>query len=124
MSAWIGDRVSEYHDFLVYVGHSAPDAFPTEDYLAPHEQMTLRKAFDELVGAFSLLKQRVKDTEKLEVLREMLAMSLEFYLAGDATAGARTLQEFESIVWPKFHHDYGYASVAQKRLRARLKRSE
>lgn len=43
---------AEYHDFLVYVYIHAPNEFPEEDYLQPHEQMNLDKAFSKLIKDF------------------------------------------------------------------------
>jgi hypothetical protein len=52
---WVRDARALY-DFIGYVVVYAPDGFPVEDYLQPHEQMTLDLAFDELRHGIGLLQ--------------------------------------------------------------------
>lgn len=43
--------VESFYNFIGYVVLRAPNAFPREDYLQDHEQMTLDKKFEELRAA-------------------------------------------------------------------------
>jgi hypothetical protein len=112
-------EVAEYHDFLVYVFLHAPDEFPAEDYLQPAEQMTLQKAFARLVGDLPAISSRVKDPNRMLILRELLAMSQEAYLQGNLVRGAHVLQEFEGLVWPKHKQPPKFFAEAELRVARR-----
>ena len=107
--------VAEYHDFLVYVFLHAPEEFPAEDYLQPEEQMTLQKAFARLVGDLPVVSSRIKDQNRMLVLRELLAMSQEAYLQGNNVRGAHVLQEFEGLIWPKHKQPPEFLAEAEQR---------
>lgn len=111
--------IARYHDFLSYVVVSAPDDFPAEDYLQPEEQMTLDKAFSELLGELPAVRSLVKDEQRMAVLRELLRMSQEAYRSGDAARGAHILQEFEGLVWPKHKLPTRFEQEAVARVNGR-----
>lgn len=111
--------LTEYHDFIAYVTLCAPSDFPEEDYLQPHEQMTLDKAFSRLRSEFSLVRERVKDESSLALLAELLEMSYEHYSHGDEVKGAHIIQEFETIIWPSRGAPMEYSPLALKRIKER-----
>jgi hypothetical protein len=88
---WIRDARS-LDDFIGYVVVHAPDGFPQEDYLQPHEQMTLERAFDELRHGLGLLQLPALRTQDLQAL---LDRALQHYRDGDDVKGAHLLQDFE-----------------------------
>jgi hypothetical protein len=108
-------QIAEYHDFLSYVIVCCPD-FPEEDYLQPHEQMNIDRAFVELEQGLPVLHDRVRDAGRMAVLLEMLRMSKEAYVGGDDRRGAFILQELEGIVWPSHALPAAYESEARERL--------
>ena len=88
---WIRDARTLW-DFIGYVVIYAPDTFPVEDYLQPHEQMTLDRAFDELRHGLGLLQLPAPRAQALLVL---LDTALQHYRGGDDVRGAHVLQDFE-----------------------------
>jgi hypothetical protein len=111
--------LTEYHDFLAYVTLFAPSDFPEEDYLQPHEQITLDKAFSKLRNDFGLVRERVKDENTLTLLRELLEMSYEHYSHGDDVKGAHIIQEFETLIWPSRGAPIDYSPIALQRIKER-----
>ncbi len=108
--------VAVYHDFLVYVYVHAPDGFPEEDYLQPHEQMNLSKAFLRLLDNLPDVSARIKEPGKLLVLRELLVMAKEAYEQNNDVRGAHILQEFEGVVWPKHKQSTSFFEEARQRI--------
>lgn len=117
--SWIGDRLSEYRNFLGYVLLSAPEKFPVEDFLSEEEQMDLDKAFAELFRAFPMLKQRTKDENLLSLAREVLQISYEGYKSGNEIRGAHALQEFEGLLWPSRKLPEEYVLEARERIKSK-----
>lgn len=107
--------LTRYHDFISYVLLCAPDEFPEEDYLPPDEQMTLEKAFAELLTKLPLVTPRVP-SDRLPLLKTMLEMSLEAYQNADSIRGAQLLQEFEGLIWPSRALPERFAIEARARL--------
>ncbi|WP_175832394.1 hypothetical protein [Burkholderia cepacia] len=107
--------LTRYHDFISYVLLSAPDDFPEEDYLSADEQMTLEKAFAELLSTLPVVVPKVS-SDCLPLLRTMLEMSLEAYQYGDSMRGAHILQEFEGMIWPSRALPEHFAIEAKARL--------
>jgi len=111
--------LTEYHNFLAYVILSAPSNFPEEDFLQAHEQMTLEKAFEELIANFDLVKARVKDKDTMLILRELLTMGYESYLNADEVPGIFILQEFETLIWPSVGAPIEFSALAKQRIKER-----
>jgi len=111
--------LSNYRDFLSYVIVCAPNDFPEEDYLQPHEQMTLAKAFAELEAKLSVVSERVKGKDVVALLRELLSMAHNSYLHGQDVEGAHMLQEFETIIWPSRRVPEKYAPLAKQHIKER-----
>jgi hypothetical protein len=88
---WVRDARS-LSDFIGYVVIYAPDGFPVEDYLQPHEQMTLDLAFDELRHGIGLLQL---PAPRAQALQALLDTALQHYRGGDDVRGAHVLQDFE-----------------------------
>ena len=107
--------LTRYHDFISYVLLCAPDDFPDEDYLSPDEQMTLEKAFAELLTKLPIVTPRVPP-DVLPLLKTMLEMSLEASQHADSIRGAHILQEFEGLIWPSRALPERFAIEARARL--------
>jgi hypothetical protein len=97
--SWI-EEAEDFNDFCSYLVLYAPDSFPVEDYLPPHEQMNLEKAFAELFAALPLLREVVGSDQQLFAVRAKLVSALEAYRAGADRQGAILLQELQYSVWP------------------------
>jgi hypothetical protein len=108
--------VAKYHDFLVYVYIHAPDGFPKEDYLQPHEQMNLNRAFLRLLDHLPDVSSRIKEPRKLLVLRELLVLAKEAYEENNDVRGAQILQEFEGMVWPQHKQSTSFFEEASQRI--------
>jgi hypothetical protein len=91
---WV-DSIDEFYDFISLVVAYAPDEFPEEDFLEAGQQLNLDKAFDELNRGMDMLAKKIKEPEKIESLKKLLADSLSAYQGGDDVKGAHLLQEFE-----------------------------
>lgn len=91
---WVRDARALY-DFIGYVVVYAPDGFPVEDYLQPHEQMTLDLAFDELRHGIGLLQL---PAPRAQALQALLDTALQHYRSGDDVRGAHVLQDFEQAL--------------------------
>ncbi len=57
----------------------------------------------------------MKEQRLARVAAELIEMSLEAYLEGDAKTGAHTLQECEGLIWPSRRQNIKYAIEAEKR---------
>lgn len=95
---WVQD-IDSLYDFIGYVVVHAPDRFPVEDYLAPEEQMTLQKAFDELRHGLSLIDPEIADKDKSRRLSSLLEESLAAYRSGEMVKGAHLLQDLEGLIF-------------------------
>ncbi|HSE15780.1 MAG TPA: hypothetical protein VLB46_01940 [Pyrinomonadaceae bacterium] len=98
--SWIRDLDSLW-DFIGYVVLSAPDDFAEEDFLQPHEQMNLERAFEELRNALNLIKPAKLNDAKRSHALSLLEESLNSYQAGDDVKGAHLLQDFQVLIFNK-----------------------
>lgn len=92
-------QASEYRQLLVYVYQHAPDAFPLECILDADEPLNLALSFADLNRAFPLVGERIHEAHELDVLKEMLTLSLNAYQAGKSAMGAAILREVEARIW-------------------------
>ena len=76
---WIRDARS-LSDFIGYVVIYAPDGFPEEDYLQPHEQMTLERAFDELKTHTCERAEALRNKAPRRVAQELWGLLLAYNL--------------------------------------------
>jgi hypothetical protein len=67
-----------------------------EDYLQPHEQMTLDRAFDELRHGIDLLQL---PAPRVQALQALLDTALQHYRRGDDVQGAHVLHDVEKGVY-------------------------
>ena len=87
-----------YVDFVSVVLLCAPDEFPRRDFLSEDEQMNLDRAFEALLGNFSLVEDRISEESVRTELRQTLDAALVAYKAGDEIRGARNIQAFEKLL--------------------------
>ena len=93
--SWV-TSIQSFKDFLSLVIVYAPDDFPEEDFLEPHEQLNLESAFAELRHGLTLLAKSDMSVGSATGLASFLDKALVAYRSGDDIAGAHLLQEFES----------------------------
>jgi len=109
------ESLGQYHDFLATILVSAPDKFRSWDDRLVNQQVTLNAAFDTLRSGFHFAERKVKDARTVRILRELIEMSYEAYVKGDAKTGAHTLQEYEGMIWPSYRQPVKYAVEAERR---------
>ena len=100
--SWV-TTVSSFKDFLSLVIVHAPDDFPQEDFLKPHEQLSLDSAFQELSHGLTLMAKSGVSANSVAKLTGLLEKSLDSYRSGDDIAGAHLLQELESQAFGSPH---------------------
>jgi len=76
----------------------APD-FPAEDYLQPHEQMTLEMAFDELQHGLGLMQSALPEGVRPERLESLLSEARIAYDSGSEAQGSTLLQELDRLLF-------------------------
>ncbi|RYG85496.1 MAG: hypothetical protein EON58_22935 [Alphaproteobacteria bacterium] len=97
--AWVRD-VGSFYNFIGYVVLRAPNAFPREDYLQDHEQMTLDKAFEELRAGLRMAQADFPDRLLVERLDPVLSDCLQLYRSGNNIAAALRLQsDFQDAIF-------------------------
>jgi len=96
---------------------SAPDRFKCAltNRLEVDQRRALLEAFEQLRSGFHLVERKLKDQRLARVAAELIEMSLEAYLEGDAKTGAHTLQECEGLIWPSRRQNIKYSIEAEKR---------
>lgn len=98
--AWVYDRES-FFDFLGYMIVHAPD-FPEEDFLEPHEQLTLESAFEELKKGLAFVT--ASHTEiAIGSMNNLLAKAYSCFDRGDEAQGTRLLQDLDECLHLKKH---------------------
>lgn len=113
------ETLGQYHDLWAWVLLSAPDGFrdvATPGFeLADDQPKALRDAFDLLRSGFPFAKRKLKDERLARVAAELIEMSVEAYLAGDAKTGAHALQECEGLIWSSRASKPKYVIEAERR---------
>ena len=109
------ESLGQYHDHWSSVVLHAPDEFSDFDGRTVDQPAALKEAFDVLRDGFTFVERKIKDARQLRVMRELIEMSHEAYLAGDAKAGAHTLQECEGLIWPSRASRLKYVVEAERR---------
>lgn len=91
--------LGRYHDSWTSIVLSAPDQFHGFDDEPVDQAAELEKRFRWLRDGFFYVERKVKDEGLWRILRELIQMSHEAYLAGDRKTGAHVLQECEGMIW-------------------------
>lgn len=109
------ESLGRYHDFWATIVLCAPDEFSSVDGSPVNQLAELRASFETLRKGFLLAEKRIKDPRLVGVLRELIVMSEEAYVAGEKKRGAHILQECEGFIWPSRAGDLKYAVEAEAR---------
>jgi hypothetical protein len=109
------ESLGQYHDFWATIILCAPDKFSSLDGSPVDQQAELRASFETLRKWFPLAEKKFKDARLVGVLRELLVMSEEAYVAGEKKRGAHILQECEGLIWPSRAGDLKYVVEAEER---------
>lgn len=91
--------LGQYHDSWTSIVLSAPDQFHGFDDEPVDQPAELEKRFRWLRDGFFYVERKVRDEQLCRILRELIQMSYEAYLAGDRKTGAHVLQECEGMIW-------------------------
>lgn len=91
VKGWI-KSAKDYRDFLSIVMLSAPDDFPSEEYLPESERLTLDNSFGYLLEALDHVDVFSQNKKFKIRLKEMLIAAYEKYKNGDVVDAAKTLQ--------------------------------
>ena len=111
-------RPSDYRGFLTVVLLKAPDDLAIE-HRAPEDQLTLDVAFNFLREKLKVVKSRVKSDDTMRVIRELLDISHEAFLAQDRKEGCYALQEAMGLIWPNWAMEPKHQIEAARRLAER-----
>jgi hypothetical protein len=109
--------LGQYHDAWSTVLLFAPDDFRSFDVdEKPIDQRArLDSEFSDLRDGFHFAEKKLKDARMSRICRELLDMSYEAYVSGDAKLGAHTLQECEGLIWKGRQLPVKYAVEAERR---------
>lgn len=92
--------VNDLWNHIAYVRGYAPKYFKREDFLLPHEQMTLDRAFKLLDDGIEIAYPEVAFADKKIKLRDALKRAIAAYRSGDEVSGAIILQDdFEDKIF-------------------------
>jgi hypothetical protein len=111
------ETLGQYHDYWAWLLLSAPGDFRDirSFDLVDDQQKALREAFEQLRSGFRFAERKLKDERVAKVATELIEMSLEAYLAGDAKTGAHALQECEGLIWQRRALKPKYGIEAERR---------
>ena len=93
------ETIDDYHTVLTTVLACAPEGFVPFGDEVIDQATALREAFNDLRDGLRFARMKVRDGHKLLVVRELIEMSFEAYVAGDAKTGISVLQEVEGMIW-------------------------
>jgi hypothetical protein len=112
---WKPESLGQYRCIWASIVLSAPDNFPGLNSENLDQEKALREEFDRLRDGFRLARSKLKAPRMEGIARELIEMSFEAYLAGDAKTGAHTLQECEGLIWPGSRLKVKYGVDAERR---------
>ena len=114
---WKPETLGQYHDLWASLILMAPDRFydVSNMSLVPDQKTALVKEFGRLSDGFHFARKQIKDARVTRIVEELIAMSLESYLADDKKSGAYMLQEARGLVWPSHKLDVKYGVEAERR---------
>ena len=95
------NSASDLYNLIGTVVLCAPDRFPVRDYLAPDDQMTLDRAFNQMRDAIEALYPEDRFKDKRSSLAQTLDGALSSYRDGDRYNGAHRLQDFQDMIFQK-----------------------
>lgn len=121
-SRYVPQTFTAYHDNLVSLMLKSPDRFTSFDDTPVDQPRALREAFEVLQEAFPLVEKKLKDPYLGSMLRELLKMSYEFFVAGDDRNGIYALQEVEGGIWPSRKMPHRHAVEAERRAHGKVER--
>ena len=98
MGDWVRSK-GELLDFVSLVLLYAPDEFPREDFLQPHEQLDLHAAFDELRQGLETFLRADCDPGVFMRLQSLIEDSYSHYEQGRILDGGRALQAFRALAF-------------------------
>ena len=87
-----------FKDFVGYVFLCAPDEFPYTDWRDPDDQMNLDRAFAGLRYGLDLAASEKGENEVVMRCRQLVDDALEYFHAGDHSAGRRALNEIRNLL--------------------------
>lgn len=109
------ESLGQYHDHWASIVLHAPDDFQDFDGNVVNQRQALEEAYDVLRAGFVFVERKIKDPRQLRILRELIEMSYQSYLARDVKSGAHTLQECEGLIWPSRLARLKYVVEAERR---------
>jgi|GEM_PF-1232690 len=110
------ESLGQYHDLWAVVVLSAPNNFRGINDEPVDQIVELKNAFDGIRGNFHLTKKNISDDRLYRIAQELVEMSYEAYVAGDAKTGAHILQECEGMIWRSRTQDVKYRVEAERRV--------
>lgn len=109
------ESIGQWHDMWSWLLLSAPDRFRPVRNEVVDQTAALKSGFERLRSGFHFAERKVKDERVIRVLREMIDMSQEAYVAGNVKLGAHILQECEGMIWKKQSLKIKHAIEAERR---------
>ena len=85
-----------YLDYIVYA--YAPDLFPEEEWLEPHEQMNMQIAFRGLRYGLEIVEKEKGQPQRIEEMKELIDRAEEAYQMDDIRGGMTKLEQVERIL--------------------------
>lgn len=95
------ESVDDLWNHIAYVLAYAPDRFPHRDFLAPDQQMTLDRAFEQLRAGAVLAYPEDAYSAKRAKLFGLLDRSYAEYKSGDEIKAGHLLNEFENNIFKR-----------------------
>lgn len=96
MDTWIHHQ-GAYIDFLSQVLLEAPD-FEQEDYLEPHEQLDMDKAFAMLVERLILFPRLQRNPQDRLIAEKMIEHAKKAFETGEILEGTTSIQELREFL--------------------------
>jgi hypothetical protein len=109
------ESIGDYHGVFVELFQGAPDGFVPIGGEVVDQAQALRDGFDDLRDGFPLVQERLKDERQRRIVRELIEMSFEAFVAGDATTGILVLREVEGMIWTVRARPVQFAVEAERR---------
>jgi len=116
-TGWQPETLGQYNDLWASLILTAPDHFYSvaDMSLVADQRAALLEEFGRLTAGFHFARKQINDDHISRIAEELIAMSLESYLAGDNKTGAHTLQEARGLVWPSHKLRVKYGVEAERR---------
>ena len=109
------ETIGDYHAVFATVLSCAPDHFDPIGDEVLDQTTALREAFEDLHDGLRFARMKIKDGRKLLVVRELIEMSHEAYVAGNSETGGAVLREAEGMIWTERAVAVRYAAEAERR---------